>query len=77
MASPNVVSRLCLLLALLWFNVAWAAPAAIVTHLSGTLSVLKADGTARILSQNSEVESGDTLTTEKDSFARLKFTDGG
>ena len=77
MASPSVVSRLFLLLALLWFNMAWAAPAAVVTHLSGTLSVLKADGTARILSQLSEVESGDTVTTEKDSFARLKFTDGG
>jgi len=77
MASPSVVSRLFLLLALLWFNVAWAAPAAVVTHLSGTLSVLKADGTARILSQLSEVDSGDTVTTEKDSFARLKFSDGG
>jgi hypothetical protein len=39
--------------------------------------LLKADGTSRILSQLSEVENGDTLTTEKDSFARLKFSDGG
>lgn len=77
MASPSVASRILLLLALLWFNAAWAVPAAIVTNLSGTLSVRKADGAARILSQLSEVESGDTLTTEKDSFARLKFTDGG
>jgi hypothetical protein len=77
MASPSVASRIFLLLALLWFNVAWAAPAAVVTHLSGTLSVLKADGTSRILSQLSEVESGDTLTTQKDSFVRLKFSDGG
>src|ERR1051325_1524600 len=77
MASQSVISRIVLVLALAWFNLAWAAPAAIVTHLSGTLSVLKADGSARILSQRSEVESVDTLTTEKDSFARLKFTDGG
>lgn len=56
---------------------AWAAPAATVTHLSGTLAVLKADGSSRVLSQKSGVESGDTLSTEKDSFARLQFSDGG
>ncbi len=56
---------------------AWAAPAATVTHLSGTLAVLKADGSSRVLAQKSTVESGDTLSTEKDSYARLQFTDGG
>jgi hypothetical protein len=65
------------LLALFWVNLAWAAPAAIVTHIAGTLSVKKIDGSSRIISQFSEVENGDTLATEKDSFARLKFTDGG
>jgi hypothetical protein len=53
------------------------AEAAKVTHLSGTLSVLKADGTTRILAQYSPVEAGEVLTTEKDSYAMLKFTDGG
>jgi len=48
-----------------------------VTQLSGTLSVIKADGSVRVLSQKSEVVSGDTVNTEKDSFAQIKFTDGG
>ena len=77
MARLSVVNRLFLILVLLSANLSWAAPAAIVTHLSGTLSVKKADGSTRILSQQSEVDNGDTLSTEKDSFARLKFTDGG
>lgn len=47
-----------------------------VTQLSGTLSVRKADGSVRILSQRSQVHSGDTLHTERDSFAQIKFTDG-
>ncbi|MCX7628601.1 MAG: FecR family protein [Methylophilaceae bacterium] len=55
---------------------AWGA-AATVVNLSGTLSVQKPDGTVKILSQKSEVEAGDVLTTEKDTYARLKFSDGG
>lgn len=77
MARPSVLSRALGLLALIWLGSVWAAPAGVVTHLSGTLSVQKADGSARILSQLSEVDNGDTLSTEKDSYARLKFTDGG
>lgn len=48
-----------------------------VTQLSGTLSVKKADGSVRILSQKSQVESGDTVNTERDSYAQIKFDDGG
>jgi hypothetical protein len=48
-----------------------------VTQLSGTLSVRKADGSIRILSQRSQIESGDTINTERDSYAQIKFTDGG
>ena len=47
-----------------------------VTQLSGTLSVRKADGSVRILSQRSQVQSGDTLNTERESFAQIKFSDG-
>ena len=47
-----------------------------VTHLSGTLSVKKADGSVRILSQKSQIESGDTVNTERDSYAQIKFSDG-
>jgi hypothetical protein len=48
-----------------------------VTQLSGTLSVKKADGSVRILSQKSEIRSGDTINTERDSYAQIRFTDGG
>lgn len=63
-----------------------AAPAALaqseggnagtVTHLSGTLSVTRSDGSARILSRKSAVISGDTLSTQRDSYAQINFTDG-
>jgi hypothetical protein len=47
-----------------------------VTQLSGTLSVRKVDGSMRILAQRSQVENGDTLNTERDSYAQIRFTDG-
>ena len=31
----------------------------------------------RILSQKSQVVGGDTVNTQKDSYAQIKFTDGG
>ena len=46
---------------------AWAAGAGVITHLSGTMSVQRPDGTVRILSQKSEVQPGDVLTTQRDS----------
>lgn len=66
---------LMLAAALLPFQALGAA--ATVANLSGTLSVQKPDGTVKILSQKSEIEVGDVLTTEKDSYARIKFSDGG
>jgi len=54
---------------------AWAA-AGNVTQLSGTLSVRKADGSVRILSQKSDIAPGDTIVTQRDSFAQIKFEDG-
>ena len=48
-----------------------------VTQLSGTLSVRKADGSVRILSQRSQISTGDTINTERDSYAQIKFSDGG
>lgn len=56
----------------------WAeTTAAVVTQLSGTLAAMKPNGATRILSMDSKVESGDTLSTQKGTFARIKFTDGG
>ncbi len=47
-----------------------------VTHLSGILSVKRADGSTKILSVKSPIEEGDTLSTEQDTYARVKFKDG-
>jgi hypothetical protein len=62
----------------LWLTVcgAMAAGAGVVTHLSGTLSVQRADGAVLILSRKSPVFPGDLLTTQRDSFAQINFSDG-
>lgn len=52
------------------------AAAGTVTHISGTLSVQRPDGTVRILAQKSEVNPGDLLTTQRDSYAQINYTDG-
>jgi hypothetical protein len=64
-------------LVLFWMaGASWAAQVAgTVVQLSGPLLAKRADGTARILSMKSEVESGDTLVTEKNTYAMLKFID--
>jgi FecR protein len=58
-------------------DAAFAAAAGAVTQLSGTLAVQRADGSIKLLSQKSEVGAGDTLTTQKDSYAQIKVCDGG
>jgi len=70
------VAGLPLLVALALFSAGVSAASGTVTHLSGTLSVKKADGSVRILSQKSKIENGDTLSTERDSFAQVEFADG-
>lgn len=52
-----------------------AQVAGTVTHLSGPLIAKKPDGTVKVLSTKSQVEEGDTLITEKDTYARIKFAD--
>lgn len=47
-----------------------------VAHVSGTLSVSRPDGTMLVLGQKSEVYPGDLLSTQKDSYAQINFTDG-
>jgi len=64
------------LLLALFSTAALAAGVGTVTHLSGTLSVQRPDGSVRILSQKSEVNPGDVLTTQRDSYAQINFTDG-
>lgn len=48
-----------------------------VTHLSGVLSAKKPDGTIRVLAERSEVGTGDVLTTEANTYANVRFSDGG
>lgn len=48
-----------------------------ITHLGGLLRATRDDGTSRILSVKSEIQEGDTLNTEKNTYARIKFVDGG
>ena len=48
-----------------------------VTDLSGSLLVRRADGTVKVLAAKSEVDQGDTLVSEKDTYARIKFIDNG
>lgn len=62
---------------LAWVPVAEAATAGEITHLSGTLSAKALDGSTKLLSVKSNVAEGDTLSTEKGTYARIKFVDGG
>ena len=68
-----------MLLALFWVaSASWAAQVVgTIVQLSGPLLAKKADGAVRILSMRSEVESGDTLVTEKNTYAMVKFIDNG
>jgi hypothetical protein len=55
---------------------AWAGQAVgVVEHLSGPLMDRKADGTVKVLAAKSEVESGDTLVAEKNTYAQIRFID--
>lgn len=56
---------------------AWAESAGTVTQLAGVLTARKGDGAVKILGPMSGVESGDLLSTGANSYAQLKFSDGG
>jgi hypothetical protein len=73
----NTAIKTWLALMLFWMaSFSWAAQVAgTVVQLSGPLMAKKADGAMRILSMRSEVESGDTLVTEKNTYAMVKFID--
>jgi hypothetical protein len=69
------VALLVLLLPAGFASLAQAQSAGQVTHLSGPLFGVKADGARQVLSVNSAVDPGDTLITEAKTYARVKFTD--
>lgn len=75
-ARIEVLKQATILVLSLTGATAWAQSAAQVAHLSGTLSVQRPDGSVRILSQKSAVGPGDVLTTQRDSYAQINFTDG-
>jgi hypothetical protein len=63
---------------LLATGAAWAGQVVgVVAHLSGPLMDRKADGTVKVLAAQSEVENGDTLVTEKNTYAQIRFIDHG
>ena len=68
-------SLLCAAL-LLFGGSAWAAQVVgVVAHLSGPLLDRKADGSVKVLGPKSEVENGDTLVLEKNTYAQIRFVD--
>src|SRR5262245_37059208 len=48
-----------------------------VQYLSGTLSAQGSDGSVRVLAERSTIAVGDVITTQRDSYAQLRFSDGG
>src|SRR5262249_31756765 len=48
-----------------------------VQYLSGTLSAQKPDGTVRVLAERSTISVGEVITTQRESYAQLRFSDGG
>jgi hypothetical protein len=78
MRRPLILSGMLLIVAGVQSGVVHAAsPVGQITHLSGTLTAKRADGSVKLFAVKSEVEPGDTLSTEQDTYARIKFADGG
>lgn len=74
--SPAAAAKVFVSLLLLLLSVdALAENVGVVSHLLGTLSVERIDGSHALLATQSEVNQGDLLTTEKGTFARVKFND--
>lgn len=76
-APSRFLGALALIGGLLAAGAALAESAGQVTHLSGTLGVTRLDGSKKLLAVKSDVQPGDLLTTEQDTYARIKFADGG
>ncbi|EJL87528.1 hypothetical protein PMI16_02872 [Herbaspirillum sp. CF444] len=65
----------CLLALLSWGSLAFAQVVGTVTHLSGVLTVKRADGSTAVLAIQSKIQQGDTLITESNTYTRVKFLD--
>jgi hypothetical protein len=73
--SPGKLARVLAAAALLAPVLALAQGT--VQYLSGTLSAQKPDGTVRVLAERSTINVGDVISTQRDSYAQLRFSDGG
>lgn len=77
MNTRSLIRTGSILLALVGAGIAHADSAGRITHLSGVVSVKRADGSSKVLSLKSEIQPGDVLSTQQDTYARVKFVDGG
>ena len=68
-------SLLCAALLLTGGAASAAQVVGVVAHLSGPLLDRKADGSVKVLGLKSEVENGDTLVSEKNTYAQIRFVD--
>lgn len=78
--SHQFAIRIFSFLWLLLGALALTAPAAengVVMNLTGSLTAKSTDGTLRVLTPKATVSPGETLITGRDSYARVKFPDGG
>ncbi|WP_076592066.1 FecR family protein [Herminiimonas arsenitoxidans] len=66
---------LLLPLLLIWGNPAHAQAVGKITNLSGVLTARHPDGSVRIMASKSDVMQGDTLITQANTYARIKFVD--
>lgn len=79
MKLPLLFPRLLPLLALLLLAPLAQAQAQVVgtvTKVSGLTVAKSTEGRTRVLAENSPLRQGDTVTTERNTFARLEFVDG-
>lgn len=76
MHKRSIRFPLQLLAGLLLSTTVWANTGTI-THLSGVVSVRKADGAPVAASAGTQVQGGDTITTGVGGFVRMEMSDGG
>lgn len=69
------ILKLCILVLSLAVGSAYAVVVGNVANLSGTLMVKRASGEVKALAQSSLVEEGDLLSSQKDTYARIRFID--
>lgn len=74
-----LAASLLMLVVIAWSLHAWAAPspAGKIVLVTGSAMALSVDGKSRVLKRGGPFFEGDTIETEKKSFVKLKYTDGG